>query len=223
MLRSIATLILALAAFSAQGALLGRAALTPGGTDYQAYYDDVLHITWLTDAKAGAGSAYDDGTSTTDGMMTWASTQAWLGSLNSSGHLGANNWRLPSVDVDGDSIVVGCGGPAACPDNEMGHHSQFNGVQFYAICGSSGLCDPGPFSNVGGSYYWSSSPAPGDNTAWVFYFPMNELASLDKATGDAAAWAVRSGDIGVVPAPAAAWLFGSAVGMLGWLRRQRSA
>ena len=34
-----------------------------------AYYDDVADLTWLADANAGAGSVYDNGVSTTDGLM----------------------------------------------------------------------------------------------------------------------------------------------------------
>jgi len=49
---------LAVVSFSADAALVGRLAATPGGTDYQAYYDDVADLTWLTDAKA-------------DDVMTW--------------------------------------------------------------------------------------------------------------------------------------------------------
>ncbi|HET9062610.1 MAG TPA: hypothetical protein VFO62_04915, partial [Candidatus Binatia bacterium] len=32
-------------------ALLGRLPATPGGSDYQAYYDTELDITWLADAN----------------------------------------------------------------------------------------------------------------------------------------------------------------------------
>lgn len=37
------------------------------------------------------------------------------------------------------------------------------------------------------------------------------------------AWAVHSGNVGAAaPEPAAAWLFCSALGLLGWIRRRRA-
>jgi len=39
---------------SANSALLGRLALTEGGVDYQAYYDDEADLTWLADANYAA-------------------------------------------------------------------------------------------------------------------------------------------------------------------------
>jgi hypothetical protein len=46
---------------SAHAALLGRLPITPDGTDYRAYYDDVLDITRLADAKLAARSLSDLG------------------------------------------------------------------------------------------------------------------------------------------------------------------
>ena len=37
---------------SANATLLGRLPTTPGGTDFQAAYDDVLDITWVTNGDA---------------------------------------------------------------------------------------------------------------------------------------------------------------------------
>jgi hypothetical protein len=101
-----------LAAGSANAALQGRLPATVGGTDYQAYYDDELNITWLADANAAAGTIYDGMIATTrrgyeepwgtetDGAITAWKTGVWLNSLNSAHYLGASNWRLPfGIDI----------------------------------------------------------------------------------------------------------------------------
>jgi len=43
---------------TADAALLGRLAATPGGTDYQAYYDDVLDITWAANANINGAAGW---------------------------------------------------------------------------------------------------------------------------------------------------------------------
>jgi len=77
----------------------------------QAFYDPNLDITWLADANAGAGSAFDDvatgsttGT-TTDGKMTWQSAMDWAASLTVGGVI-AGTWRLASMDKDGAGVSV---------------------------------------------------------------------------------------------------------------------
>jgi hypothetical protein len=62
--------------------LIGVLPETPGGTDYQAYYDDVADLTWLANANA-AGSTMD-----------WAAANAWAAGLNVNGVTG---WRLPDT------------------------------------------------------------------------------------------------------------------------------
>ena len=71
---------------SANAALHGRLPLTPGGTDYQAAYDDVLKITWLTNAALS-------------GPGTWDSQVAWAADLASTNYLGFDGWRLASMSV----------------------------------------------------------------------------------------------------------------------------
>jgi hypothetical protein len=48
--------VLTLIATTSQAVLVGELPATPGGTDYQAYYDTVANLTWLADANAGFGS-----------------------------------------------------------------------------------------------------------------------------------------------------------------------
>lgn len=63
-------------------------------------YDDVLNVTWLQNANYGAGSTFDDGISSTDGLMTFGNTLAWVTNLSyfdSVRNVTYTDWRLPSV------------------------------------------------------------------------------------------------------------------------------
>ena len=75
LLGAVCAAVLIFITMSANAALVGRLPITPGGTDYQAAYDDVLNITWLT--NAGLSS-----------LTTWDRQVAWADSLNTSNYLG---------------------------------------------------------------------------------------------------------------------------------------
>ena len=66
----------------------------------QAYYDDVLNITWLADANMRSVDIRD-------GLMTWSASQT-DSSVNTGNHLGVTGW-LPTVT---DTGAPGCGGPS---------------------------------------------------------------------------------------------------------------
>ena len=118
-MRQLFVLFVVLYAGSASAALLGRMPATPGGTDYQAYYDTAQDITWLADANYAStsgwsspeplcpGPYYDSPFQTQDGAMELCHVELWLDSLNSSNHLGVSDWRLPALqqpDPDCDSV-----------------------------------------------------------------------------------------------------------------------
>ena len=99
-------LTLILASLGAQAALLGRLPATPGGTDYQAYYDDSQDITWLADGNLAATHAFGVsgmGISTSGpATMTWNLAHEWIAAMNAANYLGVSDWRLPAaVDTDG--------------------------------------------------------------------------------------------------------------------------
>jgi hypothetical protein len=213
MFRSVAiTLTLGFATATAQAALLGRAALTPGGTDYQAYYDDVLDLTWLADANYAQTMSYDP-----DGRMTWEDSLGWINSLNVAGHLGVTGWRLPDVDINADGTAVWCSEvtEAECRDNEYYYIYEHYGID---------PTDSGPFENIGDWFYWANEEyAPSPILARGFNFSsLCGGSCADYKTNANYAWAVRDGDIGIgaVPVPPAAWLFGSALGLMGVMRRK---
>lgn len=67
----------------AQAALQGRLPATPGGTDYQAYYDTDLNITWAANANLAQTSGFD-----ADGRMPWTVANAWAAGLT----IGGGDW-----------------------------------------------------------------------------------------------------------------------------------
>ncbi len=191
--------------------LMGRLPLTPMGTDYQAYYDDVLNITWLVDANAAAGTIFDDGSSAIDGFITWTNATTWAASLTVEGIAG---WRLPNMDINNDGSVIDCtgGGVSGCSDNEYGHLYHETGIT---------TAVPAPFSNLGNKVYWSSTELGFGNAAFFAFFNGNSAGS-GKANNFLAI-AVHDGDVSAIPVPAAIWLMGSALlGLVGIRRKSIS-
>lgn len=204
---------LAVVSFNASAALIGRLSATPGGSDYQAYYDDQLDITWLADANA-------------IGQVDWSTANNWANSLVIDGVTG---WRLPNMDVNGDAVVVDCTSStqADCKDNEYGHLFYYgSGTTFDNGISSS---NHSPFSDVQGSSYWSN------NTTVAFNLCNSSSGRACMASagsygsygsyglpGPYYAWAVHNGDIGAVPVPASVWLMGSGlIGLIGLARRKK--
>jgi len=195
--------ILAGLASGAQAALIDRG----GGF----IYDDTLDITWtqISDLQG-----QDPGGSDWDTQMLWAANLSLYDSVR---NVFWDDWRLPSMDVNGDTIVEDCNfaPEAVCVDNEYGHLYWWDDVStsFW-----------GPFLNVGANYWSSTELFFGSGQAYWFRFVSGNNQQGTKGA-KRLAWAVRDGDVGfpqVVPVPAAAWLFGGALGLLG-LARRRSA
>ena len=90
-----------------------------------------------------------------------------------------------------------------------------------------------PFVNLGASnFYWYGQETTTDSTGidygspafYAWYFgPSGAQRPQDKTGSFYNAWAVVDGDVSVVPVPAAVWLFGSAMGVLGIARRRQLA
>lgn len=212
---------------SANASLVGRLPSTPGGTDYQAAYDTVLDITWLTDAAlSGLGNG--------DNRVGWAD------GLDTANYLGFDGWRLASMSVTAGlptgtatTTVVDCSTATelACRDNELGY-------MYYHNLGGSFLDDLTGTQTVGDvtltdiqSLYWSgteftpslSAYCPLPICVWEYDFGFGGSSITGSGFSGHYGWAVRSGDvISAVPIPAAVWLFGSGlVGLLGIARRKK--
>ena len=219
-------LLYMLFASSANAALLSR-------LSGAAYFDTVLNITWLADANRAKTSGYD-----ADGAMNWSAAQTWIGTLNTASYLGVSDWRLPTVTDTGTSgcnfAVTGtdCGYNVSLSTGEMAHmyYSTLGNTAGYNTSGVSQPCrtagpnycltNTGPFSNLQPDAYWSGTEDASDTTfVWDFDFVDGRQGGLNR-TSVIYAWAVRPGDIALVPVPGAVWLFGGALTLLGVVRRR---
>ncbi|MDX2486887.1 MAG: DUF1566 domain-containing protein [Gammaproteobacteria bacterium] len=192
--------------FSSNAALIGRD-LDGNNTTAEAYYDNILNITWLENANVNEP---DD----------WNNQVAWAAGLNIGG---ITNWRLPDMDLDADGTVVNCssGTQADCMDNEYGHLYYYGADTTLGNGITPGT--PDPFSNLQSGFYWSGTPTTDLNTAWGFRFDNGQVLA-NARTEINYAWAVHDGIVGsaVIPIPAAVWLFGSGlICLIGAARKKK--
>ena len=101
-------LLLALTAGTANAALISRL----GGA---AAYDDVLDITWITNAGLS-------------GLNTWGNQVAWADNLDT---LGYNDWRLASINELAHMYTTNLGGTGGA--NKTGNQTSVDGVTFTNI------------------------------------------------------------------------------------------
>lgn len=174
-------------------------------------YDDSTNLTWLADSLAGRGSVFDDGYSSTDGLMTWASASAWAAQFEYSdparGYV-FDDWRLPAV-VDIDSL--GCtpgysSSPFVTPD--CGYVSNPSTSElatlFYVSLGNPPRFVPktGPFGSLPGGLAWLGSQYT------VPEYLLNASSILTVG-----GWLVR--EPGMLEWPALSWAFGMSEGFQG--------
>ena len=171
---------------SAQAALWSRA----GG---QAYYDDVLDLTWLTDSNYAKSESFGIPGINVNGEMNIPTANDWIAALNAANHLTVSTWRLPEVDP---AYVAGvsCSSPPAndplCKEDEHNYNFLGNGVS---------NSNPAPFLNVAPQnfLYWYSTPSGAGKNARTSYGSAGR-GNADSITGENLVWAVADGD--VVPA-----------------------
>ncbi len=174
-----------------QATLTGILPATTGGSDYQAWYDDELDITWAANANINGSAAWDD-------------QVAWVTGLDIGGVTG---WRLASMDVNGDGNILDCRTTTRldCMDNEYGYLYYYGAGTVFGAGITS--VNPGPFSNVQPGVYWSGTGLAGTpSAAWVFVFSNGSQGALAKKVGYSA-WAVHAGNVGAVPGPGTLWIF----------------
>lgn len=196
-------------------------------------YDDVLNITWLQDANYAKTSDYD-----ADGLMSWASANAWAAQLNFGG---IGGWRLPSVKPIGTdwnldfsydgSTDVGYNKNTANDEfafmyfNNLGLKSRYSPSLKPQPTGLTGYSnDIGLVHNLIAYAYWTATETtlmPG--MAFDFYVAEG-FQDYYFQDVELHAWAVHDGDIAIInrtPEPGTAALMVLALGGLLIHRRQQ--
>ena len=180
-----------------------------------AAWDDQLGITWLTNASLS-------------GANSWANQLSWIDDLNTANHLGFNDWRLASSSVTAgvpdagfQTSIVSCTTNIVCPTNELGHMFYYNlGGNLGNVLTGTQAVDDVTLTGIQ-TLYWSGTEFNSLN-AWTFFFSFGDQYNSGKLAENYG-WAVRAGDVGAVPVPAAVWLFGSGLlGLVGVARRKKA-
>lgn len=170
----------------------------------------------------------------------WVGALHWIDAMNAANYLGFNDWRLPDAGLpdagctsdqagttpSGDSTGYNCAG------GEFGHlyYTELGVPAGSWIAGANADPSVSLFDQQGnpgistflGFPYWTSSES-GAGLA-MYFNPTNGRAVSDNKSFFRQVIAVRSGDVGVVPIPAAVWLFASGfLGLVGLSRRKYAA
>ena len=176
-------------------------------------YDDDLDVTWLQDVNYGQTSGYDDilyGYDTQGGML-WEDAITWANGLeyyDSIRGITWGDWRLPSAyNQDGSGPDTG-----PSPGSELGH------LYFIELGNSEAthLTNTGPFLNLQKHVvvlgiskpiqFWTGDEHWIPVLAYSYCFKVGGQGMSHIADDFIFAWAVRDGDVEVIPTPSAVLL-----------------
>lgn len=221
-LSSIVGFLFVLMSFSSSAALVGRD-LDGNSSTFEAYYDDILDITWLADANLASSNKFGIGGINTDGSMSWNEAMNWVAGMNNQSYFGFDAWRLPSIVGSGGSEILFLFSEYFGRTQTSNLTTTSSGFSF----SSSTSEDESAFSNIQNLVGYWSEDAAGAN---AYAFASSDLSQglIPKSFESYFyAWAVADGDVfgranaTVVPVPAAVWLFGSALlGLMGLARKK---
>lgn len=221
-----------------------QASLIDGGNGL--IYDNILDITWLTDANLALSNSFGITDMDINGYMSWDVAGDWINSMNTNTYMGYDAWRMPTVTpVDGVSLnyEVTYDGSS---DKGFNNYSTSNELAhlFYSTLGNNGQCldistaatgciyntdgwgldNSGPFTNMSEFRYWTDTEHT--EQAWrAFDFSVGGgQTGTGAKDGAKQVWAVIDGDVAsltAVPVPASIWLlFSGIIGLFAVSRRK---
>ena len=208
---------------SAQAALHARD-LDTSVSGIEAWYDDVLDITWQTNANLSRTEHFGVSGIGEHGGMSGLSVKPWITAMNDSSYLGYSDWRLPNtlplngIDYDygpGGDVGYSVGAPgtpyAGSTASEMAHlyYTTLSNPPAWptgcsSLPGTACLLNPGPFDFgdlfvPGGGVFWSRNKAEGYPASGDHIFSFDVLTGYQGATPvettNLWVWAVRDGDV----------------------------
>lgn len=202
--------LLAAAVASLIAAAPAQASLSPryldAGSSIDAYYDNVLGITWLADVHSNPGAGGGS-------QLTWVGANAWATDLS----LGLSlDWRLPTTDA-------------------TNYHNSEMGALWDSGDMTAANFDGFVTDSAMRPRYWSSTEAAdwGAAVHWHF-FPSSPFQDTSDdsilASSNTYAMAVHAGDVGrstagdlpqAVPEPESILLMLVGLGAMAWVRRSR--
>lgn len=220
---------LLLACGSASAALHGRN-LDADASTFEAYYDDLLDITWLANAQLSETEYF--GLPAEEFELHGISRSVafdWIDAMNAADYLGYSDWRLPAtLPIDGSDYVFelrgdgssDMGASISAPGTPYAGSTASEMAHLYYVTldnppGLDEALDPtacfvggclvnrGPFDFPVPqlAIYWSGTTSP-DQHGFAFHFGLGLQTAIEQGQdgNSALAWAVRDGDVSAIPA-----------------------
>lgn len=186
-------------------------------------YDTVLDVTWLQDANYVSTTGYDTSLYGSNywGQLTWQDAQDWAASLSyydSVRNVTWSDWRLPKmspINPPTYNLTWRCDGTSDRGFNILTPNSELSYL-YYVTLGNLGaasidgirpqpgwgLKTKGPFVNVMTSYWSGSEFVTGEDVGYFSIFNGEQLTeNVALYSAYKYAWAVRDGDVTMVPEP----------------------
>lgn len=190
-------------------------------------FDDAKNLTWLFSDPShtaaiyamAAGTIFDDGFSPTDGRLTYAGAQAWVGQLailNEDNGAIVSGWRLPSIDTSNPGINELVGHPGGNPPSGFSWFGQLVDLPPPVSCDIMTveghlICDgqnwPPVLAWATGGFAVASLTLPRDGGQAIYAM-------------EGYAFAVHEGDVSSVPLPSAILLLFPAIAIFGTFTRR---
>lgn len=189
-------------------------------------FDSTLNITWQQNAQLAASNTFGLGVRSdsgiiirADGSMNWPGALMWIDAMNTANYLGYSDWRLPKINAPfGFNLTctsydgsTDCGYNITDTRNELAHLFYISLANLGAF-DTQGNSNPphtlnvGSFVNFQPARYWTGTqlpPAVGPNEAFTFTVGsgLKEWDAKVTPYHTVSVWAVRDGDVAVVPEP----------------------